>query len=146
MATAPRAEAKRTGGLLRADNLPVILTIAAMVVGIAALIPLVQSSASTSTAGDIRRLEQEKIAWRTQLQELELEIARMGSLDWIETQARLRFKMRPPDDSIYIHVDSPPPEARKLPARYLPQESAGAIEEGSSVWEQMFGWMPTPWD
>lgn len=146
MATAPKAQSRSTGGLLRADNLPVVLTIAAMVVGIAALLPLVQSSASTSTAGDIRRLEEERIAWRTQLQELEVEIAQMGSLEWIERQARLRLKMRPPEETVYIHVDSPPPEPRKIPSRFLPEERTPPVEGGSSVWEDLFGWIPTPWD
>lgn len=145
MATAPKASTRTAaGGLLRPDNLPVVLTVAAMVVGIAALLPLVQSSESTSTAGDIRRLEQEKIAWQTQLQELEVDIARRGSLDWIEAQARLRFKMGPPEETVYIQVDSPPPDARRIPSRYLPQERLEQPQGGSSVWEDLFGWLPLP--
>lgn len=147
MATAPKAGSRpAAGGLLRPQNLPVVLTIAAMVVGIAALLPLVQSSESTSTAGDIRQLEQDKTSWQIRLQELEVDIARMGSLDWIEAQARFRFKMGPPQDTMYISVDSAPPEARRIPSRFLPQEQTTEPESTTSVWEDLFGWLPLPWD
>jgi cell division protein FtsL len=146
MATAPKAEpARNVGGLLRPENLPVVLIVAAMVVGIAALLPLVQSSESTSTAGDIRRLEEERTGWQTRLQELEIEVAGMGSLDRIEKEARMRFKMTAPENTEYISVDAPPPEARKIPSRYLPDNSAAEPSGGSSVWEDLFGWMPLPW-
>lgn len=146
MATAPQAEpARNVGGLLRPENLPVVLIVAAMVVGIAALLPLVQSSESTSTAGEIRQLEEEKTGWQAQLQELEIEVASMGSLDRIDKEARRRFKMTTPEGTVYIHVDAPPPEARKIPSRYLPESSAAEPEGGSSVWEDLFGWVPLPW-
>lgn len=146
MATAPKAEpARHVGGLLRPENLPVVLIIAAMVVGVAALLPLVQSSSSTSTAGDIRRLEDERIGWQAQLQELEIEIARMGSLERIEKEARTRFRMTTPEDTIYLPVDSAPPEARRIPDRYLTESSGTEPKDGSSVWEDIFGWVPLPW-
>lgn len=146
MATAPKADsAANVGGLLRPENLPVVLIVAAMVVGVAALLPLVQSSESTSTAGDIRALEQERLRWQTELQELEVEIARLGSLDWIEKQARGRFRMTPPQETVYIQVDAPPPEARKIPSRYLPNGPAQPpAEDTSSTWEDLTGWIPFP--
>lgn len=147
MATAPKADAgSQLQGLLRPENLPVVLIVATMIVGIAALLPLVQSSASTSTAGSIRQLEEERIGWQTQLQELELDVAGMGSLDAIEREARRRFKMIRPEEVVYILVDSPPPEARRIPSRYLPQDSSVATDENSSVWEDLISWLPLPWD
>ena len=147
MATAPKANAEsRLEGLLRPENLPVVLIVAAMVVGIAALLPLLQSSASTSTAGTIRQLEENKAGWQTQLQELEINVAGMGSLDTIEREARRRFKMIRPQEVVYILVNSPPPEARRIPSRYLPQDSSAETEVSSSVWEDLIGWLPLPWD
>lgn len=122
-----------------------VLIVAAMVVGVAALLPLVQSSSSTSTAGDIRRLEDERIGWQAQLQELEIDVARLGSLERIEKEARTRFKMTTPDETIYVEVNAPPPEARKIPSRYLPQGSGVEPDAGGSVWEDVFGWLPLPW-
>jgi cell division protein FtsB len=145
MATAPKAEpARHVGGLLRPENLPVVLTIAAMVVGVAALLPLVQSSSSTSTAGDIQKLEDEKTGIQAQLQELEIDVARMGSLEWIEKEARTRFRMTSPEDTIYLPVDSTPPEARKIPDRYLTESQGTEPTGGSSIWEDVFGWVPLP--
>ena len=147
MANAPKADTgSQLQGLLRPENLPVVLIVAAMVVGIAALLPLVQSSASTSTAGTIRQLEEDKAGWQTQLQELEVDVAGMGSLDTIEREARRRFKMIRPEEVLYILVDSPPPEARRLPSRYLPQDSSVEADVNSSVWENLIGWLPLPWD
>lgn len=146
MASAPKADsAARAGGLLRPENLPVVLIVAAMIVGVAALLPLVQSSESTSTAGDIRALERERTKWQIQLQELEVEIARMGSLDWIEKQAQFRFKMGLPENTVYVPVDAAPPEPRKIPSRYLPEERpAEEPEDTSSTWEDLTGWIPFP--
>ncbi len=147
MATAPKADAgSQLKGFLRPENLPIVLIVAAMVVGIAALLPLVQSSASTSTAGTIRRLEGDKAGWQTQLQELELNVAGMGSLDTIEREARRRFKMIRPEEVVYILVDSPPPEPRRIPSRYLPQDSSVETDVSSSIWEDLIGWLPLPWD
>ena len=147
MATAPKAKAgSPIEGLLRPENLPVVLTIAAMVVGIAALLPLLQSSETTSTAGNILALESEKAGWQTQLQELELTVAGMGSLDHIERESRRRFKMTTPEEVVYILVDSPPPEARRIPSRYFAQAETVETGTGSSIWEDLVGWLPFPWD
>lgn len=147
MATAPKT---RSGslleGLLRPENLPVVLTIAAMVIGIAALLPLLQSSETTSTAGNILQLEDGKAGWQAQLQELELTVAGMGSLDHIEREAKRRFKMTTPEEVVYIFVDSPPPEARRIPSRYFAQDETAEAGTGSSVWESLIGWLPFPWD
>lgn len=143
MATEPRTRAGALNDLLRSTNLPVILTLAALVVGLAALLPLVQSSGATTTAGNIRLLEQQKTDWQARLREKELEVASLGSLDRIEKEAALRWKMVTPTDVRYITVPAPAPDERKLPTRYLPPEP-GEQGGGSSVWEDLFGWLPLP--
>ena len=54
---------------LRAPGLPLILTEAIIVVGIAALLPLIQSSGATTTNGHIRQLEREQADWQARVQE-----------------------------------------------------------------------------
>ena len=89
MATAQHTETASTiGNLARSPNLPVMLTIAAMVIGLAALLPLVQNSGATTTAGKITQLEQQKTAEQAKLRELELNVATLGSLDRIEHEAK----------------------------------------------------------
>ena len=121
MAAARRQPAAGTG-LLHSPALPVVLILAAMSIGLTALLPLIQSSSATSTAGDVRALEAERTDQRARLRALELEIAQLGSLSRIEQEAAARFKMGPPKVQNYIAVDAPAPEARKIPTRYLAEE------------------------
>ena len=128
--------------VLQGTNIPVILILAALVVGIAALLPLVQTSLATSTGGNVSRLEQLREDWQARLHEQEVSIARLGSLDRIESEAKVRLKMVAPDSVTYLRVDAPPPAPHKLPSRYLPVEK-GPVE-GESLWEDFFGWLPLP--
>ncbi len=142
MATVQKS-ARPLTGVLRSPSLPVILILAAMIVGVAALLPLVQSSGATNTAGNIHTLEQEKTDWRARVRALELKVAGLGSLNRIEQEATQRLKMVPPKEIHYIRVDAPAPEARRLPSRYLPQ-TAKPGDSGSSLLEELFGWIPRP--
>ena len=144
MASTPRANTGAgLSGLLGSPSLPVILTVAAMIIGLAALLPLLQSSGATSVAGRIYGLERERTGWQARVRELELEIARMGSLDRVEQEAKTRLQMEAPKEVRYLTVDSPPPREAKLPSRFLPPEPPreGA---GASLWEGIFGWLPLP--
>jgi hypothetical protein len=114
---------------------------AALAIGLAALLPLIQSSGATSTAGDISRLEQEKADWQTRLHELETEVASLGSLERIANEARVRLKMVPPANVHYLSVDAPPPAERRLPSRYLPPPPQQA-DGGDSLWDKLTGWIP----
>ena len=144
MATAHDTERTHpASGLLHAPNLPVVLLIAGVAVALAALLPLVQSSSATTTAGRIAQLERQKADWQARTRELEAEIATMGSLDRIEKEAVERLHMAPPTEAYYITVDVPPPEERKLPSRFLPPAQERE-EGGSSLWEDLFGWIPLP--
>src|SRR5438105_15561912 len=141
MATAQHTETGSTiGNLARSPNLPVMLTIAAMVIGLAALLPLVQNSGATTTAGKITQMEQQKTADQAKLRELELNVATLGSLDRIEHEAKTRLQMETPKEVHYLAVDAPPPEQRKLPSRFLPEEQK-QVQAGSSFWKSMFGWL-----
>ena len=144
MATAPNTEgASAPAGILRAPSLPLLLTIAALAIGLAALLPLVQSSSATSTNGNIQRLEKEKTDWQARLREIELEVAGLSSLNRIEQEARTRLGMVQPEETTYITVPGPAPLTWRLPGRFLPV----AIEQpepGSSLWDKAFGWIPLP--
>lgn len=144
MATVPgsRAEAPRQAQPI-SSTLPVILMGAALLIGLAALLPLVQSSGATSTAGDIEKLEDEKAAWQARLHELETEVASLGSLDRIEKEARTRLKMVVPKEVHYLSVDAPPPQERRLPSRYLPPEPEPE-DGGGGVWGSLTDWIPVP--
>jgi cell division protein FtsL len=128
------------GAVLPSHALPVLLILAAMAVGVAALLPLIQSSSATSTAGDVRALEAQRADQRARLRALELEVAGLGSLNRIEAEAKTRFGMGPPTQLHYIAVDAPAPEPKKLPSRYY---SAAPDEESnsSSLFEDIADWL-----
>lgn len=122
--------------------LPVVLTIAVVVIGITAMLPLIQSSGATSTAGDIEQLQQDKAGLQARLRELEIDVATMGSLGRIESEATTRLGMEKPKDLQYLPIDMPPPEERKLPSRFLPPEPLPETADDSTLWDDLFGWLP----
>ncbi|HEY5626173.1 MAG TPA: hypothetical protein VIT93_06765 [Dehalococcoidia bacterium] len=128
--------------VLQGTNIPVILIVAALIVGVAALLPLVQTSLATSTGGNISRLEQLREDWQARLHEQEGRVAEMGSLDRIEREAKVRLKMVAPDSVTYLNVDAPAPAPHRLPSRYRPPEKE--LVESGSLWEDLFGWIPLP--
>jgi cell division protein FtsL len=130
MAAAHREPAAGTA-VLRSPALPVVLLLAALAIGVTALLPLIQSSSATSTASEVRDLEAQRNDERARLRALELEIARLGSLSRIEQEAATRFKMAPPQVQNYIAVDAPGPQPRKIPSRYLAPPSEDSSDSPS---------------
>lgn len=128
---------------LRAPGLPLILTVAIIVVGIAALLPLIQSSGATTTNGHIGQLEREQTDWQARVQEAEAQLAYLSSLNRVEQEAKKRFDMRPPEQVIYIAVPLPGPQQETLPARFLPPPAQEA-PAGEAWSEKIFGWLPLP--
>ena len=139
MATADRNE-RALPGIAHSPNLPLVLIGAAMIVGFAAMLPLVQSSGATSRAGSIQQMQQEKNGMQARLRELELEVAGLGSLARIENEAKTRLQMELPKETHYIAVDAPPPEQDKLPSRYLPT-APREVPKDSSLVDDLFGWL-----
>jgi hypothetical protein len=140
VAAQPRPRARSAAG---PSSLPLILIAAALAIGIAALLPLVQSSGVTSTGGRIRHLEQERSDWQARLQEQEIAVARLGSLERIEIEAKTRLKMIPPAETHYIRVDAPGPAQNKVPSRFL-QEEPRDTGAGKGLWEEILSWVPVP--
>ena len=143
MATVQKTERHLLPELLRSPSLPTLLIISALAIGAAALLPLVQSSIATSTNGNVHRLEQQRDDWQAHIQETELEVATMASLERIEEAARTDLKMVEPKESRYITVAAEPPEPRRLPSRYLPPAAKEAQSE-PAIWQQLLDWLPLP--
>jgi hypothetical protein len=129
--------------VLQGTNIPVLLIVAALIVGVAALLPLVQTSLATSTGGNISQLEREREDWQARLHEQEVRVAQMGSLDRIEQAAKVRLKMVQPSAVRYLNVDAEAPAPHRVPARFLPPEEK-TPQAGSSLWEEITGWLPLP--
>ena len=130
------------GGVLHSPSLPVVLTLAAMIVGLAALLPLIQSSGATTTAGQIRQLQQEQEGWQARNRELEVEMAGLEH----RTKPHAKRSENPPQNGAAhgsaVHHSARPgrPPNRDGPA---PPSSAPA-RAGNSLWDDLSGWLPLP--
>lgn len=144
MATIPKTERRSLTDSIRSPSLPLLLIISALAVGIAALVPLVQSSIATTTNGNVRHLEQQREDWQARVQELELEVATLAGLDRIEKRAKTDLKMIEPKETHYITVEVAPPEPRELPARYLPPSREERRSSDPAIWKKVLGWLPLP--
>jgi cell division protein FtsL len=133
---APRSEGRQL-------SLPSLVTICIVVIGLAGLSPLILSSRLVSTSSDVQQLERARNNWEARLQELEAEIASLGSLARIEKEARERLGMVPPTETAYVVVDVPAPEDQLVPLRFLPPPKEEP-RPNDSLWEKILGWIPLP--
>lgn len=126
---APRSEGWQPG-------LPSLVITCVVVIGLAGLLPLLLSSRVVDTSEDIRQMEGVRNDWQARIQELQADIAVLGSLDRIEKEARQRLGMVPPEDTVYVTVDQPVPERQVIPLRFLlPKEDQS--RQDSSWWESI---------
>jgi cell division protein FtsL len=134
---APRGKGRPLG-------MPAVLTIALVAVGLAGLLPLLQSSQTTTTGYSVRQLERQRNDWEARIHELEAEIASLASLDRIDKEARERLHMQTPEDTVYLTVDVPSPESQPVPDRFLPPKNQPTIKEDQSWWQSLLDLLPFP--
>lgn len=124
--------------------MPAVLTIALVAVGLAGLLPLLQSSQATTTGDNIRRLERQRSDWEARIHELDAEIASLAALDRIDREARERLNMLPPEETVYLTVNVASPETQPFPARFLPPEKQETVKEDQSWWQSLLDLLPFP--
>jgi cell division protein FtsB len=141
MASNQRRDVQATPTIWGFASLPVILLIAAMIVGLAALLPLVQSSGATTTAGSITQLQQQHDDWQARLEEEQAKVAQLSSMNTIRQEATTRLKMVEPAETHYITVDASAPALDPLPSRFLRQQQPPAAA-GKSLWDDVLDRLP----
>ena len=141
MAANQRHETHAPSGILGFASMPIVLVLAAMIVGLAALLPLVQSSGATTTVGDITTLQRERDDWQTRLEEEQLKVAQMSSLNAIRQIAIDRLHMGEADDIRYITIDAPAPAADSVLSRLLPEDQEPP-QTGNSLLDDIVGLLP----
>jgi len=124
--------------------MPLVLTIALVTVGLAGLLPLLQSSQTTTIGYNIRQLERERNDWQARTHELEAEIASLAALDRIEEEARQRLGMEAPEHTVYLTVDVASPESQPIPDRFLPPKKQASAKEDQSWWQSLLDLLPLP--
>jgi hypothetical protein len=114
-------------GLLRLPHVPRAgVPVAAALVAAAALFPVVQNSTTTTAGYETRRLERQRADLQAAIWGAQHEIARLGSLERIDQEARGRLGMVPADRTVVIAVAEPAPAGGTVPARFLPRAPAPA--------------------
>lgn len=139
--THPRAET-RPQNPARSARLPrsgTILT--AALVAAAALLPVAQSSNLTTTGYQVRELEQRRSDLQAAIYNAQVDIARLGSLERIEREARDRLGMVPAERTVSVQVRVPPPAPRQIPARYVP-EPPPASTPPAGWWHRLLAQLP----
>lgn len=104
------------------------LPVLALLFGLAALIYLVQTSSVATTGYDIQRLERERSAWRLRNEQLQLELAKLGSLAWIEHEATTRLGMVRPDRVVYLDGEAPLRAEQPAPSPVEPSAPDGPFD------------------
>ena len=97
------------GRLHAAACLPTVL----LAVCAVALVYLVETSGVATTGYDIQRLQAERTEWQLRNEQLKLELAKLRSLSWVQSEAVGRLGMVRPDPNTLVYV--------RVQRRALPQ-------------------------
>jgi hypothetical protein len=89
------------GNLRAVGWLPTVLVAACA----AALMHLLQTSGVATTGYDIQRLQAERSDWTLRNEQLTLELAKLESLAWIESEAVGRLRMVKPEQVVHLRID-----------------------------------------
>lgn len=112
------------------------------IVGLSALVPVLQSSTVTSEGFSMQRSQADVSRLNAQISILESEIGEMTSLNRIEQRAQ-ELGLQPATNPTFLHVDVAGPAPAKIPASYLPAPST-TQEAPASWWQSLFSWLPLP--
>ncbi|MHB8577978.1 MAG: hypothetical protein ACYDCQ_21920 [Dehalococcoidia bacterium] len=113
---------KQTKSAIAAIGTPLTLLGAAGLILAAMLLPVVQSSDATTTGYTIRRHEQELSDINAHVYQLQAEVAQLGSMGRIASEAT-RLGMLPGGQSaVPVTVNYAPPAKVVLPRRFVPDD------------------------
>ena len=88
--------------------------------GLAALLPVLQSSDATQAGASVRELERERAGLQAEVRLLASQVGELAALSRVEEAATQRLGLTPARPTTILSVDAPPP-GRLLPTRLLPR-------------------------
>jgi hypothetical protein len=116
---------------------------AVAVLGIGAMLPVLQRSSATTRGFDVQRIQAEQAQVSGDIRQLESEVASLTSLNRIEGRAT-ELGLVPGTDPLFVNVGVPGPAPAKVPSTYLPGPTP-ATEQPESWYRSLFRWAAI-WD
>ena len=113
-----------------------------LVVGVSAMLPVLQSSAATSEGFKTQEAQLQESKLQGDISVMEAEVSQLTSLTRIQRRAT-EMGLGPSDNPVYVHIDEPGPAPAKIPAEYLPRT---VPTRGSPApwWRSLVDWLPLP--
>lgn len=124
-----------------------------LIIGLGLLLYSMQLGSVTTSGYDKQRFEAERNEWRQRNEQLELELAKVQSLAWIEVEATQRLGMRRAERVTYLEIAPPAPPANggqgsapSLDARPTSptQGAEGVLGDVLAVWRGLLGQVMPP--
>jgi cell division protein FtsB len=125
-------------------ELPLVLVLGAVAIGIAGLVSVRQFAGAASVSEEINRLERQRLELLGRNGELAAELSYLASLPRVQQEAQQRLGMVRPKESIYLTLEGQGPPEPKLPERYWPQERSLPPPPQRPWWQRLFSWLPLP--
>lgn len=113
---------------------------AVVLVGLSAMLPVVQNSSATSRGFEIQASQAEQARLQGEITLLESDVARLTSLSRIERRAK-EIGLAPAENPIFVTVEEAGPQPAKIPAELLPVQTPRR-DAPASTWGSLFSWLP----
>jgi hypothetical protein len=110
--------------------------------GVSAMLPVLQNSAATSSGFKTQELRAEQAKLNGDIRTTEAEVAQLTSLTRIERRAG-EIGLGPGTNPIFVNVDQPGPAPAKIPSEYLPAPTP-STSEPEPWWRSLFSRVPLP--
>ena len=110
------------------------------VVGFSAMLPVLQSSWTTTRGFETQDLEAREAQLNGDIRQLEADVANLTSLSRIERRAQA-IGLAPGGTPLYVEVDEAGPAPAKIPSQSLP-ELLRESDEPDSLWRSLISRVP----
>ena len=120
---------------MRRTRTPFWVWLGLLGMGMAALLPVLQSSDTTARAAALRDLERERATLNAEVRLLASQVGELAGLTRVEKVARERLGLTPAQPTTVLSVTEPPP-GRLLPARFLPVREQ-SVEMALPWWQRV---------
>lgn len=110
--------------------------------GLSAMLPVLQNSAATSNGFKIQQSQTDIARLNGDIRLLESDVAQLTSLSRIQRRAT-EIGLSPGDNPIFVVIDQPGPAPAKIPSEYLPAPTPRRGEP-EPWWRSLFSRVPLP--